>query len=324
MKIVIGTRPAWVGVDHGLRILASISGAKFISLENDNDLFRYVTAIRDYNPDIIILGGWDNFIKTIMLNLPDDMIKIIRWCSPLTQSELSNEMPRFYDIIESMNIGKISYLITDIKSDTVILKDFCNNIIWLPEVCDFSAMKATHPIIFDDGLSHVSLFCAANPRKNILTQLMSLRNVQKIKVHTNFHSQPYLILSEILKEHVINHSWMKKEHYYNVVSGMQFSTQVSMSESFNYTVAEHMYLGIPVITSRMCPALCEANDSFINKYLIVNDVQNGVEMLDKYNKIVNDKSLRDELGEACKKAIIKVNDERMVHVDEFVNRINKK
>ena len=321
MKIVIGTRPAWVGVDHGLRILSKISGAKYVSIEDDNNLFRYITAIRSENPDVVILGGWDNMIKTMMLNLSDDITKVIRWCSPLTQSELSNEMPRFYDIIESINSGKISYLITDLYSDAMILKSFCNNIVWLPEVCDFETIKAPNPVKFNDGLSHVSLLCAANPRKNILTQLMALRNLDNIKTHTNFHAHHYLILAEILKANVVNHSWMKKEHYYNIISGMYFGTQVSLSESFNHTVAEHMYLGIPVITSRMCPALCEASDELMNKHLIVDNAQDGIEMFKKYKDMTDSKSLRDELGESCKKAILKVNETRMHHINEFVNKL---
>ena len=326
MRITFITRSAWPGVYWAMRYCSNALREVGHEVELKELPFDQRQAImlleecRANNSDNIVFGGYDQVIRGFIHNLSSSGKNVsVYWCSPLSQIELSGDEIYWYaDIIGLANQGIISNIFTTYKHDEQVMKKFCGAFQWWPVVLDLGTLDVQHKdVALDKNFTHLDLFCAPNPRKNLLVSLFSGVNLDSTKIHVNYednhmYSKTYNFALQILqcKDSIVNHRWLDRGTYLSYVKNMDFAIQCTMSESYNSSVAEHFYYGVPVVISNQ---VCCARDFYsgimlddeLQKYLVVEDLQNGSDILEKCNSLASNKNLRNELGAKCREHIVK-------------------
>jgi len=267
MKIFLIVYEGWPGVATALKSIQKVIDTNINECSTE---IIYITEQLNYNilrkiqleePDYIFLGGWDNNIKTIIQNVPRPKTRIgLIWCSPVTQIELGGEIPRFLDVWQNVQNGLIKNLFVMIESDYHVLREANINVSYLPLYMDVDHMASIEPdlSIKEGKYLDCDLFCAPCSRKNILSQMICLSLFSSVKIHINYNPSPvsslYIAASRIFAgDRLMNHAWMDREKYLSIVAAMDFGCQITLSESFNYTAAEHMYFGVPILMSVASP-----------------------------------------------------------------------
>ena len=104
----------------------------------------------------------------------------------------------------------------------------------------------------------------------------------------------------------MNHGWIgDKGTYLSIIKSMDFAMQVTLSESFNYTAAEHMVLEVPVILSEVIPF---AKDSKEIAPIVIKRPEDISEINKAVGLMVSSESFRKEMGEASKIVFEKYNE----------------
>jgi len=273
-------------------------------------VFGVLKMMQQSPPDYLILGGWDNDIKLVVQNKAKKTTSILKWCSPITQIELGSEIPQFTDVWNISKTDKLDHIGFGLESDVEALNQTNDKFIHLPVYLDTNYLDGVNvnESVLREGIN-CDMFCAANPRKNILAQTFSLSAFNgKITTHINYGQNaatPYSVVCGQVLESLVNHQWIPdKPRYLSIIKGMDFALAVTLSESFNYTAAEHMYLGIPVICSEVIPFV--KNEKNIEPIVIrrpedLKEIQNAISIL------VNDEDARKELGIKSRNVFIKNN-----------------
>ena len=107
----------------------------------------------------------------------------------------------------------------------------------------------------------------------------------------------------MLRVRVVRHGMPGRREYYRLIGRMAAGLQVSLAESFNYVAAEHMLLGVPVLTSRHVP--CRAPEP----RLVVDDEHSPSAIRATLVALLDDPSLRGELGRLSREHILGVAEE---------------
>lgn len=286
--------------------------------------FPFLQEVRSNKHDILMIGGWDQTTKTLVENFSNAGKKkiILQWCSPITQSEMSVETVRFMEVINFLKRRVISNVSVLLESDYLGLRDIDDNFIYMPPIVDFEEMdKIETPQMMDDsGLLNVDMFCAPCARKNLMAQTVSLSYRKDIKLHTNYNEKtaPHYInfMKVLFNGKYTNYGWLERAKYLGLAKSMDFASQVSLSESFNYTAVEHMHYGVPVLLSRATP---------LAKYkeiedLVVSNNNDVMEIREKINKLMNI-GFRMEIGEECKVVAEKINKTNTDLLNESLEKI---
>ena len=332
MKIYTCTCPFWPGVKTYLKsihelIKNEIPGANITDFDiNPNGLsYSVLNKIRNEPPDYLFIGGWDQNIRTIIQNTNKKRTTVVSaWCSPLSQVDLGNEIVQFVDLINFIKNGYVDYVTCLLYNDYKVLNNLNNSFLYCPVYMDFKEMdsiiveKEKHDMLYCD------LFCAPNSRKNVFAQIMILSYFKNIKLFTNYGVSKYSEAAKMFLENKYDYGWMDRNVYLKSIQNMDFSMQCSFSEGFNYTAAEHMYYGIPTLISKTFPYKYKVGDTKILEKFIVEDPSNSKEIHDKVSNIINDKNLRDLIGDFSKESIIITNNENKESVLEFLNTILKR
>ena len=334
MKIFFIVYEGWPGVATALKSIKKITDD---SLKQCSTEIIYISEKLDYNilrkvqvesPDYIFLGGWDNNIKTIVQNVPRPQTRIgLIWCSPVTQIDLGGEIPRFLDVWQNVQNGLIKDLFVMIESDYHVLREANMNVSYLPLYMDEDQLSVVEPdlSIKEGQYLDCDLFCAPCSRKNILSQMIALSLFEGVKIHINYNPSPmsslYIAASRIFaSDRIMNHSWMNREQYLRTVAAMDFGCQITLSESFNYTAAEHMYFGVPVLMSVASP-LSSAKEM---KPLIIENHNDMLEIKSKIHEIMFSKKFRDEMSEICKEHVLRFNARsKTILIENLVEVFNK-
>ena len=328
------TREYWPGVVNCLGNMRAIieklnpnSRIDTILIGQHNVGFDIIKRLKQNPPNYLILGGWDEAMKMIVHNSHRKTKVILKWCSPITQIELGGEMPQFAEIWHLSKTDKIDSIGFGLESDVETLKKSNSKVVHLPIYLDTRELDKieTDSSLLREGLN-CDIFCAANPRKNILAQIFALSNFRdKITAHVNFgHNVPNvypIIASYILPENLVNHGWVgDRKKYLSIIKSMDFSMASTLSESFNYTAGEHMYYGIPVVCSEVAPFVRGADaikDIVIRRPEDLSEIERAIRLL------VEDEDARKEMGKASKEIFIKYNDNSKEILEENLGDITQ-
>lgn len=251
--------------------------------------------------DNIIFASFDPLIAHLVRKLAKKGIQpSVMWCSTLSQTELvPAEVTWLKTLLDLLKAGQIKYLMAH-RRIFESLGYFINQAVFFP-----------HPInlkVFDtikkQKLSGINLdlFCRPRIGKNILTQILSFKMTElDAKLHINFDLKRFGRVVEQIGVKPVIHSWLPEMDYYSLIASMDMSLQVTFGESFNYAVAERMALSVPVLSTYDIYLLAE--DQFLNKYLCVNAIDTPKTIAASIKRILNDKSLRNELAIGCRERI---------------------
>lgn len=330
MKITFCTFESWPGVVTCLENIKSLvkkrQNVEILdrSFNTQNLPFSLIKELKTTPPDFLFLGGWDNRIRTIVQNCLPQTKVVLMWCSPICQIDLGGEISRFFDAISFLNSGSISYIGIPVETDYNILKEMNKNFKFLPIYMDENELNEnTIENNVKNELVNFDIFCAPCQRKNIISQLFALHgNKNKVKLNINYDksnvvASQYIAPAQSLFPNLENHPWGSRKEYLSLIQKMDFGMQVSMSESFNYVCAEHMFYGIPMVMSNVNPY---SNYKEISS-LVVNDHQNVQEIYEKTKPLINDFVYRKEMGECSRNCIIDYNRKIKIRLEESLLEI---
>lgn len=327
MKIQFSTFEHWPGVVSCLNNIKSIIKEKYPSaiiktknFDGPNLSFSTIKELKFDPPDFLFVGGWDNKIKTIVQNTSPRTKVILMWCSPITQIDLGGEISRFFDVWNCLDTGQISYLAIPLETDCESLKALNKKVIHFPIYMDTSELDSNRIDLNVEEDCITDLFCAPCSRKNLLAQIIAISH-HDVKLHTNYQPSPsnslYIdAIHRVIKKNE-NFGWLSREDYLKAVQRSDFAMQVSLSESFDYVAAEHMYYEIPVILSNIIPYSSEPEI----QPLVVNDHQNIYEISKVIKRLVDSKNFREDYGAKSKEVITRYNNNSKNTLMENVNLI---
>jgi hypothetical protein len=309
MKIQFSTFKHWPGVVSCLNNIKSIilerypeAQIRVRNFDGPNISFSTIKELKFDPPDFLFVGGWDNRIKSIVQNTSKSTKTVLMWCSPITQIELGGEMSRFFDVWNCLETGILSYLGIPLETDCESLKLLNKKIVYLPIYLDTKELDLCRIKKDETNDCITDLFCAPCPRKNLLSQIVALSH-HDIKLHLNYqqslgNSSYFEAVNRLIKKSQ-NFDWLNREDYLKKIQVSDFGMQVSLSESFDYVAAEHMYYGIPTVLSKVIPYSSYDEIS----PLVVSDHQNVYEISKIVKKLVENKNFREEMGEKSKEVI---------------------
>lgn len=292
--------------------------------------FKILSELKNQPPDYLIVGGWDNNIKMIVQNAVRSKTKVfLLWCSPVTQIDLGGEIGRFLEVLHFLKNGLIDHVGIILESDYQVLKNFHDGFEFFPIYMETDNMDSVNPNVSDyvDGKVNVDLFCAPNPRKNLISQMLVLSTFKNVFVHTNYDnpmsSIPYqgMMNSFLVNKHK-NHPWLDRGKYLSFISSMDFASQVTLSESFNYTAAEHMYYGVPVMMGISSP-ISAGFTGDLRKNLLVEKHDDLQEMKVKIERLVSEENYRTEMGLLSQEYIRDFNNKNLERLKESMMGVFK-
>lgn len=291
------------GVASALKGAAALLPDKVGYMEIDgmtrtDNIVDHLSAV---HPKMVVFGAWIPSYKKMI-----DRVKertgakvVVSWFSNFAQMEFTtNELPAFAEVRELIASGKVDELWMSAKDDANALSKTDPKIKFYPcplKLRDIPSMRKAK-----EGVTRISLFCTPGPRKNLANQLIACSMVLGAEVHLNGASKFPEILSLIksLKLNVIDHGWMDRKEYEEVLSSMDVGLQVTHAETFNYVVADHFMAGVPVVASSMVPVA--AWDKNLSG-LIVSRADSPEEISSAIIKVA---AQRDYFSELVKKSII--------------------
>lgn len=131
-----------------------------------------------------------------------------------------------------------------------------------------------YPIHFDDhlhdhliiqkGVINISCFGAIRPLKNHMIQAVAaIKFAEQHKLKLRFHINGNRVegnagsilrnlrsLFKHLPQHeLVEHAWVPHDQFLKIVAQMDVGLQVSYTETYNIVAADHIQMGVPVITS---------------------------------------------------------------------------
>jgi len=308
----------WPGVATALRSVQKILKSQYpdivienIGFESGKLSFGTIRKLKQDPADILFLGGWDNNVKLLVHNAVNPETKIVLlWCSPIVQTDLGGEISRFMEVLDFVKSGYIDSLGILLDLDYEFLKGLSPSIKFMPIWMDTEELDGIKLIDLEDGYLHTDIFCAPCPRKNIFLQMLALlKYKEKIKLHVNYIPSPNTIEyinfgNKYFNDNFVNHLWMNRKVYLSHVKSMDIGLQVTLSESYNYTAGEHLFLGTPILLSKSTPI--SRNLSKDLDILLVDDYTNLSEVSRKIKNIsaIEDKK---ELSELCSDSIMSYN-----------------
>lgn len=245
-----------------------------VQVVDNNEIDKYCSI---HKPDIVIIEAiWVVPSKFEILQKLHPRIKwIIRLHSELPF--LANEgiaitWLKEYVKYKNVYIGSNSIYLIDALSP--YLKD---SIIYLPNYYKVTIEKTT-PKISDD--INIGIFGAIRPMKNTLTQAVAAINYadsvnKKLILHVNsgrVEQKGENVLKNLRalfidsKHELVEHGWLKRDAFMNLVGEMDICLQVSLTETYNIVAADVINKGVPVVTSNEIP--------FVNYFSTVSSNKN--------------------------------------------------
>lgn len=220
--------------------------------------------------------------KFLHLHRPKICILEALWCTPQKAEELSNLHPRviFIVLIHSevpflANEGNaISWIKQYNEFDRVYpafnsQKTFEHFLalgiidIYLPNIyldVEYRDVPSKKP----DGVLDCGCFGAVRPFKNQLIQAMAAivfadRNGWRLRFHMNTSRteqggdsplKNIRALFEGNKHELVEHGWMDRQGFFNVIRKMDLGLQVSLNESYNITAADFVHENVPIVVGK--------------------------------------------------------------------------
>lgn len=324
MKLLLVSPHKAHGIESALQNLSVVSGAEFKYFEDIiyySPVFKNQILKKGYRKiqreigslnlntlkgfsNNIILGGWDYPYNILTDKLNEiGIYPSVMWCSTIGQAEMtSTEIARFVELLQYIKAGKVRFLL--LHRGLYETLNYINNVVFLPHTIDITRVKTTAPKKFE-GLN-ADLFCSYRYGKNVITQILAGKLARtRPTIHINFNSPELQQIIQILNiKDVVSHSWIDDSEYWNFLAGMTLSLQVTHTESFNYAVCERMIIGIPALVTHNIWLVSE--EPYLKQHLCVDSPDNPLDIANKIDLILTNKTLYKELGEKCKERVKKI------------------
>ena len=240
--------------------------AKIVEVIDGNGIDK---EVYNFRPDIVIIEAYFATPEKI-----EELISLPRYKDIFWTIRSHSEIPFFANESICIEWTKKYWELTkehdnlSISSNTMDfveqIKDSLNiKIDYLPNIyCPNKNIK--YDLSFkDDNTLHVGLFGALRPLKNHLIQALaaiSFANLNNKTLHLHINAtrleqraEPVLKNLEALfqgtKHKLIKHDWLSYEETIKLVRKMDFTMQVSLSESFNLVAADSVWNNVPVVGS---------------------------------------------------------------------------
>lgn len=295
------------------------------------------------NPELIMVGGWDEFypfaLRRLRKNFPEVPIYIC-WASNLLQMNFSRETLLFGEVINAYRDGMIDgVMVSGSDMANVFNLFFEGNIHYLPLFIDEERYiktlekKSKKSPWIDDDTFVLSLFCSAGPRKNIHAQLGALKYLEdmlrphgkKLMLYTNVLSRDVefakinRFLADMVGVKYRDVGWMEKSEYMDIIShDVDLGLQVSLAETYDYVVAEHLIMRKPCVVSTAVPVVNELNiPDRTKEKMIVGNYSSPRDIAEKCYDILINNVLRNEM-DMISAALIDDCHKRMAIIKEII------
>jgi hypothetical protein len=188
--------------------------------------------------DLLVLSGW----RESYLALLDAAPRVaLRFHSPLLQAELSEEGPALERLLELRADGRVRALAFDDAEAARALGG-----IHLPNV-----LAPARPVVPRalEGVN-VSLLGEPRPRKNVVVQAAAFASVAgpDWTLHLTGRSGRYAGWLDQLGVRWVDHGRLPHDELLALIAGCDAGLAATLSESYGYLAAEHLQLGVPVVT----------------------------------------------------------------------------
>jgi glycosyltransferase involved in cell wall biosynthesis len=250
--------------------------------------------------DRLVIGGWGELHRSLVDTLHLRGIRpSVLWCSTLGQAEMTKaEIPYLADVLEYLGEGKIRWLLLNRRNHDAF--GHIKGCVRVPHAIALSSVQADSPRELE-GLN-VDLFFPWRPGKNLLAQISAVALTGlEVTAHVNVKHEALARAARALHPGVAFHEWLPEDEYWNLISGMDLSLQVTHTESFNYAVCERMCLGIPVLTTYNI--YLASGDEVLRDRLCCDAPDTPSRIAEKMAPILSDSKLREDLGARCRERI---------------------
>jgi len=187
---------------------------------------------------LLVLSGWHESYEPLLDAAPPI---VTRWHSPLLQTELSDDGWKVERLLELRAAGRIAALACDDEGAARAL-----DALYLPNV--LAEPPAVAPASLD-GIN-ISLLGEPRPRKNVLAQAAAFARVAgpdwTLRVTRYDRYRPWL---QRLGVRFVDHGRLAHDEVLALIAGCDAGLAATVSESYGYLAAEHLQLGVPVVTS---------------------------------------------------------------------------
>jgi glycosyltransferase involved in cell wall biosynthesis len=236
-------RHGWV---TSCRNAAAVFGARWVAFTPDDLLVEL------FESELLVLSGWDETYEPLLEARQQPTVP--RWHSPALKSELSQEGRRVARILELLDAGRLAAVAV---SDLDLVEAFGRErVVFVPELLDPREYEGVTPLRHDG--TNVSLFGGAHHRKNLFVQLAAFELTRRSlggtdwTLHLNGQSiadADVRSFLEALRVRFVDHGFLERPDYLSLLAGMDAGLSAALSESYCYVAADHMALGVPVVTS---------------------------------------------------------------------------
>jgi hypothetical protein len=197
--------------------------------------------------DLLVLSSWDESYDRILELRASPTV--LRWHSPVLQSELGQEAWKVTRVLELLDAGAVSALaVNDPSFVGVFARD---GVVHLPDVLDTSEYDEVAPAVL--GGVNVSLFGAGHWRKNVFVQSAAFEQARDgawtLHLNGQTANEAYADWLSAARVRYVDHGFLERGSYLSLVAAMDAGLCASLSESYCYVAADHVALGVPVITS---------------------------------------------------------------------------
>jgi glycosyltransferase involved in cell wall biosynthesis len=189
--------------------------------------------------DLVILSSWHESYEPLL----DGATRIVgRWHSPLLQTELSDELPQLERLLELRASGRLQALACNDAATARAL-----DAVHLPDVLA-PAPQVTRRVL--DGVN-VTLLGEPRPRKNVVVQAAAFARAAgpDWTLHLTGRAGRYGGWLDRLGVRWVDHGRLAHDDVLALIAGCDAGLAATLSESYGYLAAEHLQLGVPVVTS---------------------------------------------------------------------------
>lgn len=273
----------------------------------------FIDYVKRRRPCVVLFGGWSQVYQYFLKGLKNKKIEFgIYWTSSPGQTDISEEIDSLGDLINSSEIKYKLFANKDLASS---FSGRLSNVNFLPDTVIFPEELKNKPRSGKKSAIAISLFCSPfeYKRKNILNSLLAvsmLKDRYTLYLNGLSANKSYKSVLEKLNIRYRDFGWMSDEEYERVLWDVDLGLQVSFADTFNFVVAEHIARRIPVITSRMVPAM-DGTPQSIKRRLIVEDPDNPFEIRDRIEYLIQNPPMLPEIGKIMYQYLVKENKRRV-------------
>lgn len=240
----------WASFEGFSGCLASAEHAAAVLGGSAEALVPGAERSRDWRAaEIVVLSSWHESYEPLL----DSGARIVlRWHSPVLQTELSGEGWKLARQLELLDGGRVPAIVVNVPAIAAALGR--DRVVCLPDVLapaavgDPSAGRT-------DGVA-ISLFGEPHARKNLMAQAAAVAiaaresgDAWRIHLAGQTHRRPgYARWLDMLGVDWVDHGRLPRGEYLDLMASMDAGLAATLSESYGYVAAEHVLLGVPVVT----------------------------------------------------------------------------